>query len=124
MIYKREEFVQEDPASKNYPVKQVEVLSALNGGEKRHIGRVTLALQTPMGMTTLPISFEIPAATVEEAFQKFESIADAEIEAAKNELQEQIQELRRRAQSRIITPGELPPNIVPPGGTSGPRLKL
>jgi len=126
MIYKREEFVEENPESKNYPVKQVEVLSPLGDGKKRHIGRVSLALQTPMGLTTMPISFEIPADTVEEAFRKFDSVADAEVEAAKRELQEQLQELRRKAQSRIITPGELPPNIVPPGGAPGgsPRLKL
>jgi hypothetical protein len=62
-----------------------------------------------MGVTSVPVSFELDAKTITEAFSKFEERAEREVEAAKGELQEELQEMRRRSQSRIVTPGDLPP---------------
>ena len=110
MIYRREVFLEEDhkPGSQ-FPLKEVEQLTNLDGSQKRFLGHVSLGLQTPMGMSTLPLNFEIQAATIEEAFGKFEERAQTEIVAAKAELQAELSEMRRQQQSRIITPGELPP---------------
>jgi len=109
MIYRREEFFEENELDQKFPVKQVEQLTSVDGGTKKFVGRVSLALQTPMGMTSLPVSFEIEATTVQEAFARFAARAEVEIEAAKNELQQELQEMRRKSQSRIVTPGDLPP---------------
>ena len=65
----------------------------------------------------MPVSFEIEAETIEDAFAKFESRAEAEIEAARKDLEAQVQELRRQSQSRIVTPDE-----IAPGGMS--KLQL
>ena len=120
MIFKREEFIKENPGHEKFPVMQIEQLSAVDGDEKRFIGRVSLGVQTPMGTSTLPISFEIAASTVQEAFEQFEAKAESEIENAQKELQDQLQEVRRKAQNRIVTPGELPGQM--PGGQGGPDL--
>ena len=109
MIYKREEFFEENPNDAKYPVKQVEQITSLDGSVKKFVGRVSLGIQTPMGVQTLPVSFEIEATTVQQAFQSFAARAETEVEAAKRELQEELSEMRRRSQSRIVTPGELPP---------------
>ena len=61
MIYKREEFIEESPTDQKFPVKQIEVLSSLDGKESKYIGRVSLGLQTPMGVQTIPVSFEVEA---------------------------------------------------------------
>ena len=109
MIYKREEFIEESPEDQKFPVKQIEVLSSLDGKESRYVGRVSLGLQTPMGVQTIPVSFEVEAKSIQEAFAKFPARAETEVEAAKKELQEELQEMRRRSASRIVTPGDLPP---------------
>ena len=109
MIYRREEFFEEQPEDQKFPVRQVEQVTSLDGSVKKFVGRVTLGVQTPMGVTSLPVSFEIEAASVQEAFAKFSQRAETEVEAAKGELQEELNEMRRKSQSRIVTPGELPP---------------
>jgi len=109
MIYRREEFFEEQPDDPKFPVRQVEQLTSLDGSVKKFVGRVTLGIQTPMGVTSLPVSFEIEAASVQEAFANFAKRAETEVEAAKGELQDELMEMRRRSQSRIVTPGELPP---------------
>ncbi len=109
MIYKREEFIEESPTDQKFPVKQIEVLSSLDGKESKYIGRVSLGLQTPMGVQTIPVSFEVEAKSIQEAFAQFSARADTEVEAAKKELQDELQELRRRSQNRIVTPGDMPP---------------
>jgi hypothetical protein len=69
---------------------------------------------TPAG--ALPIGFEISAGSLEEAAEKFGSLAREAIERTVKELQE----LRRQAQSSIVIPqGGLPPGGVPPGGLGG-----
>ena len=109
MIYKREEFYEENADDEKFPLKQVEQLSSLDGATKRFVGRVSLGVQTPMGVQTLPVTFEIPASTIQEAFLHFAEHAEREVENAKKELAAELQEMRRRSQSRIVTPGELPP---------------
>jgi hypothetical protein len=109
MIYRREEFFEEQPEDQKFPVRQVEQVTSLDGSVKKFVGRVTLGIQTPMGVTSLPVTFEIEAASVQEAFAKFSQRAETEVEAAKSELQDELTEMRRRSQSRIVTPGDLPP---------------
>ncbi|MGD0999983.1 MAG: hypothetical protein ABSA67_04710 [Candidatus Brocadiia bacterium] len=109
MIYRREEFFEEQPEDQKFPVRQVEQVTSLDGSVKKFVGRVTLGIQTPMGVTSLPVTFEIEAASVQEAFAKFSQRAETEVEAAKAELQDELTEMRRRSQSRIVTPGDLPP---------------
>ena len=59
---------------------------------------------TPAG--ALPIGFEIPAASLEEAAEKFGQLARDAIERTVKELQD----LRRQAASQIVVPqGPLPP---------------
>ncbi len=124
MIYKREEFFEENEQDQKFPVKQVEQITSLDGSVKKFIGRVSLGLQTPMGVQSIPVTFEIEATGVQEAFGKFNARAEAEVEAAKRELQSELNELRRRSQNRIVTPGDLPPpDLGNLGGGMG-KLKL
>lgn len=55
---------------------------------------------TPMG--AIPITFEIPAATLAEALEKFGAEANTAVE---NTLKE-LQELRRESASSIVIPGQ------------------
>lgn len=69
---------------------------------------------TPMG--GLPIAFEIPAKSLEEAATKFGALAKTAIERAVKELQE----MRREAASSIVVPqGGLPPGGLGGGGMGG-----
>jgi hypothetical protein len=66
---------------------------------------------TPVG--TLPIAFEIDAASLAEAAEKFGELAKQAIERTMQELQE----MRRQAASSIVVPqGGLPPGGMPGGG--------
>jgi hypothetical protein len=58
---------------------------------------------TPAG--SLPLSFEIPAQSLEEAVQKF----GAQAEVALTNTMRRLEELRREAASSIIVPGAAPP---------------
>jgi hypothetical protein len=70
---------------------------------------------TPAG--ALPIGFEIPAASLEEAAQKFGGLAREAIERTVKELQE----MRRQAASQIVVPqGPLPPM----GGAGGGKIQM
>lgn len=69
---------------------------------------------------TLPLSFEIPAQSLQEAVTKFGPATKQAIEQAMRELQE----LRRQASSSIVIPqGGVPP-IGPGGVPGGGKLKL
>lgn len=61
-----------------------------------------MQLMTPMG--SLPIAFEIGAATLDEAVGKFGPLAKTAMEEAARELQE----MRRQASSQIVVPGAAP----------------
>jgi hypothetical protein len=70
-------------------------------------------------MGPLPISFEIPAATLGEAVQKYGEAAKEGVERAMRELQE----LRRQASSSILVPGASPGlGGLPPA--PGGKIKL
>jgi len=72
---------------------------------------------TPAG--ALPIGFEIPAASLEEAADKFGSLAKEAIERTVKE----IEEMRRQAASSIVIPkGGLPPTGGGAGG--GGRIQM
>jgi hypothetical protein len=72
---------------------------------------------TPAG--ALPIGFEIPAASLDEAAGKFGSLAKEAIERTVKE----IEELRRQAASSIVIPkGGLPPTGGGVGG--GGRIQM
>ena len=73
------------------------------------LGRVSLGIQTAAGVQTVPLTFDIEAADIHKAFAKFEDVAKRETERAKDEIQNQIQELRRQVQSRIVVPGQIAP---------------
>ena len=67
----------------------------------------------------LPISFDIPAATLGEAVQKYAEAAKDGVERAMRELQE----MRRQASSSILVPGSTPGlggGLPPPPG----KIKL
>jgi hypothetical protein len=70
---------------------------------------------TPVG--ALPLTFEIQAASLGEAAEKFAAGAAVAVERAVKELQE----MRREAASPIIIPDRVmpPPNLGGPGGMRG-----
>jgi hypothetical protein len=72
-----------------------------------------VSVMTPMG--TLPISFDIPAATLAEALEKFGDAARTGIDETMRELQQ----MRREAASSIVIPE---PGAVPPAG--GGRIRM
>lgn len=68
-----------------------------------YVGETQVVMQQ---VGTLPIAFEIPAATLEEAAKQFGPLAKEAIDRTMRELQE----LRRQAASSIVVPqGGLPP---------------
>ena len=68
-----------------------------------YVGETQVVMQQ---VGTLPIAFEIPAATLEEAAKQFGPLAKEAIDRTMKELQE----LRRQAASSIVVPqGGLPP---------------
>ena len=73
-----------------------------------------ISVMTPMG--TLPISYEIPAATLAEAIEKFPDGARAAMEDTMRELAQ----LRRESASSIVIPE---PGAVPPTSGGG-RIRM
>ena len=106
MIYRKDEFVSHDEEDKEFPIKQIDRLEPIDGSQPRFIGRATLNMMTRVGVQQIPVSFEIDAATVEEAFAKYVEMVKPKIEEFKQHLQERMEEMRREEQNRIVTPGE------------------
>ena len=80
-----------------------------------YVGETQVMMQQ---VGTLPIAFEIPAATLEEAAKKFGALAKEAIERTMRELQE----LRRQAASSIVIPqGGMPPM---PGAGGGGKIQM
>ena len=77
-----------------------------------YVGQISV--MTPMG--TLPISFEVPGATLAEALEKFGDGARVAVEDTMRELQQ----MRREAASSIVIPE---PGAVPPAGGGG-RIRM
>jgi hypothetical protein len=70
-------------------------------------------LLTPGGL--LPLAFELPAASLAEACEKFADGANEALERTRRELEQ----LRREAASSIIVPDRMPGGLTPPGGPGG-----
>lgn len=107
MIYKKDEYVQENDEDNRFPVKRIEVLDAIDDDDTRFIGSVALGMQTPMGVQQIPVNFEIDAEDIEDAFDKFEAHANPRIEETRKEVQKQVQEARQQSQNRIVGPDEM-----------------
>lgn len=75
---------------------------------------------TPAG--ALPLSFELEAASLQEAVERFNDGAKAALAGA----MQKLEELRREAASSIIVPGSgnLPGGGVPGGGAPGGGIQL
>ncbi len=70
---------------------------------------------------TLPVAFEIEAASLGEAAERFAEGAKLAVERAVRELQE----LRREAASSLIIPDRMPPGLAGPAGPRGSgRIQL
>jgi hypothetical protein len=108
MIYRREEYVEEDRQDEKFPVKRIEVLAPLDNGRKRFVGQAALGVQTPVGVQQIPLNFEIDAENIEDAFEKFEETAMPELNKARDQLQEELQKARQQSASRIVRPGDVP----------------
>jgi len=107
MIYRREDYIEEAGEESKFPVKHIEALQPLDGGNARYVGHVALGVQTPMGVQQIPISFEIGADSVQEAFTRFDQSAEPRIEETRKAIEDEIQKARQDASNRIVRPGEL-----------------
>ncbi len=117
MIYRRDEFVQDDTGNPDFPIMQVNRLLSLDESEQRFMGRATLTVQTPVGVQQIPFSFEIEADSVEQAFERYAETARPKIEELRQQLQERMEEMRRQEQTRIVTPEDS-------GGLGGGVIRL
>ncbi len=109
MIYQKREYVQEDHDDNKFPLKQIEMLEPLDSEKEktRFVGHVSLGIQTPVGVQQLPVSFEIEAEGIEEAFKKFADHANPRIEQTQREIEQEIQKMRSESSSRIVRPGDM-----------------
>jgi hypothetical protein len=82
-------------------------------GSRRVVYLGEAQLLTQVG--ALPITFEIEAASLGEATERFAAGAKVAVERAVKELQE----MRREAASPIIIPDRVPPGLGGPGGRRG-----
>jgi hypothetical protein len=82
----------------------------------QYIGQATI--MTPMG--SLPLSFELDAATMAEAVSKFGPAAQRAVEEAARE----IQEMRRQAASSIVIPDAGAAALKGMGGKGGGGIQM
>jgi hypothetical protein len=73
---------------------------------------------TPMG--AIPLSFQIEAASLAEAIEKFADAAKVAVERTARE----IQELRREAASSIVIPDSMPPGLGGGGLGGGGKIQM
>jgi hypothetical protein len=73
---------------------------------------------TPMG--AIPLSFQIDAASLAEAIEKFADAAKVAVERTARE----IQELRREAASSIVIPDSMPPGLGGGGLGGGGKIQM
>ena len=91
------------------------ILTPVDAEGKRDLTRpmvFTGEVQMMTQMGPLPVSFEIEAATVAEAVQKYGESAK---EGVKRMI-ERLQEMRREAANKIVTPGDAGFGVPPAGG--------
>jgi len=110
MIYRKEEYVQHDENDREFPIKQIDRLEGVDGGGVRFIGRAVLNMQTPLGIQQLPVSFEVQADSIRDAFARYAEYARPQIEEVRSRIQQRIEQLRQGEESRIITPGQAAPD--------------
>ncbi len=104
MIYQKQEFVEDETGDSDFPVKIVDRLESLEGETTRFIGRAAINMRTPAGIQQFPISFQIDADSVAEAFQKYSDAAQPKIQEVRQRLQSQLQKLREQQEGNIVTP--------------------
>jgi hypothetical protein len=107
MIYKRQEYLQEAEEGSRFPVKRIDVLEPVEGGARKFVGQLALGLQTPVGVQHIPVSFEIEAETIQEAFQNFEEQAQPHVERTRKSVEQELSKMRQEASSRIVRPGQM-----------------
>ncbi len=67
-------------------------------------------VQTPMGNQQLPVSFEIEADDLEDAFDKFGAHANPQIEQARQQVEAEMQKLRKQSpgdSGRVVRAGDM-----------------
>jgi hypothetical protein len=104
MIYRKEEYVEHAEGDEQFPIKEVDRLIEVDGDGQRFIGRAVLNMQTNMGVQQMPISIEIDAESIQDAFKKYTETAEPKIEEVRERIENRIAEMRRQAQNRIVTP--------------------
>jgi len=111
MIYQKTKYTQEDQEDSKFPVKQVEMIKPIEDEEEpRFVGHVSLMAQTPMGNQQLPLSFEINAESLKDAFDRFAEHANPEIQKMRNQVEQEVQKLRKQNSpdsNRIVSPGDM-----------------
>ncbi len=118
MIYKREEFVEQGDENAKFPVRHVEVLQPVGEGVAKYVGQLTLGMQTPVGVQQIPIQFQIDADSIEDAFGKFDALAETKVAEAQKQIEEEIGRMRREASNRIVRPDE----IMRDAGGAAPKI--
>ncbi len=106
MIYQKQEFVQDDTGDEEFPIKVIDRLQSLDDEDVRFLGRATLNMRTPLGIQQIPISFEIEADDIEDAFEQYTEAATPKVEEVRRRMQEQIDRLRQEQDRRIVTPDQ------------------
>jgi hypothetical protein len=109
-------------------IGSIRVLTPLKPDGSTDLGRAVAyvgeaQLLTPAGV--LPLVFEIDAASLGDAIEKFAAGAAAALERTRRE----IEQLRREAASQIVVPTGIPPGFDPRGGggtppPGGPKIHL
>ncbi len=107
-------------------VGTIQRLTPVDGQGRPDQGRPVLYVgqtQLMSRMGALPLSFEIPAASLDEAAQKFAELANQAVE----DTMQRLEELRREAASSIIVPEGGVPGAGGPGalgGAGGGKIRL
>jgi len=95
VIYRKQEFVEDQTGDPEFPIKVIDRLDSLDGEAFRFIGRATLNMKTPLGIQQFPISFEIVADSTDEAFQKYSQHARPKMEEVRRHIQSQLDRIHQ-----------------------------
>jgi hypothetical protein len=94
MIYRKHEYVQDQTGDEQFRVKVIDELTDVLGQTVRYIGRATVNMQTPLGIQQFPVSFEIEAASIEEAFAAYSQMAGPKVESVRRHVQALLDRLK------------------------------
>lgn len=107
MIYRKQEFVQDNSGDSDFPIKVIDHLESLDDAIVKFIGRAVLNMRTPAGIHQIPVSFEIDAESIEDAFEQYAEAAKPKIQEVRRHVQRQLDRLKSQQQpGRIITPDQ------------------